>query len=222
MQIDKKTLASMIDHTMLKPDATRHAIIQCCNEAIENRFASVCINPCHVELAYSLLKGTDVKVCTVAGFPLGAGTTASKAAEVQKAVESGASEVDMVINIGALKEGSISFVENEIKEVVNASNGALVKAIIETCYLTREEIITACKSVKNSGAAFVKTSTGFGTKGASVEDVKLIRTVVGDKFGVKASGGIRTLAGALAMIEAGANRLGLSASLSVLKEFSDY
>jgi deoxyribose-phosphate aldolase len=216
--ISKKELSSMIDHTILKAVATEDMVRQLCSEARENSFASVCVNPCFVRLAASELKGSDVKVCTVIGFPLGANTTALKAFEAENAVEEGADEIDMVINIGAMKEGRHQYVEDEIRKVVAASKGALVKVIIETCYLTDDEKKAACQAAANAGADFVKTSTGFGTGGATAADVALMRSVVGENMGVKASGGIRTLKDALEMIEAGANRLGVSASLAILEE----
>ncbi len=219
--ITKKAMASMMDHTILKATATEDMIRQCCSEARENGFASVCINPCHVGLAASELKGSGVKVCTVIGFPLGANTPAIKAAEARKAVEEGAHEIDMVINIGAMKEGRFSYVEEEIKTVVAASKGALVKVIIETCYLTDDEKTTACNAAAKAGADFVKTSTGFGTGGATVSDVALMRSAVGEGMGVKASGGIRTLSDAQDMVAAGANRLGVSASLSIIGEIEE-
>ena len=169
-------LASIIDHTLLKPDATEDQIIKICSEAKEYSFASVCINPCYVRLAAKELKDTKVKVCTVIGFPLGAATTALKAAEAADAVKNGADEVDMVINIGALKSGNIKAVEEDIKAVVYAVKPkAIVKVIIETCLLTDEEKVKACMAAKTAGADFVKTSTGFGTGGAKVEDIKLMR-----------------------------------------------
>jgi deoxyribose-phosphate aldolase len=217
---DKEAIAKMIDHTQLKPHATQGMIIQCCMEAIENSFASVCISPVHVALAAKHLSGTPVKLCSVIGFPLGANSPETKAFEADAAVKNGATEIDMVINIGALKEGLYRFVEDEIRQVVKASDGALVKVIIETCYLSDEEKIAACNIAKTSGAHFVKTSTGFGPSGATVADVELMRKTVGGNFGVKASGGIRTLSDAISMIKAGANRLGLSSSLSIINELN--
>jgi deoxyribose-phosphate aldolase len=216
--LDKKTMAAMIDHTILKAVATTSEIIQYCNDAKEYGFASVCINPCHVGLAAGELKSTNVKVCTVIGFPLGANTSEIKALEAKKAVEDGAGEVDMVINVGALKEGNRQYVENEIRAVVKASKGALVKVIIETCYLTDEEKEAACTLAINAGADFVKTSTGFGTGGAVAPDIALMRKTVKENKGVKASGGIRSLESACSMLEAGANRLGTSSGIAILKE----
>lgn len=216
--IDKKIMASMIDHTLLKPAAAAGQVIQLCRESIENGFASVCINPWFVKTAAAELSGSRVRVCTVAGFPLGANTTAAKAYEASRAVSEGASEIDMVINIGALKEGNHGYVENEIAEVVKAANGALVKVIIETCLLTDDEKITACLLSKKAGADFVKTSTGFGSGCATAEDVALMRRTVGNGMGVKASGGIRSLKDALAMVEAGASRLGTSSGIGIIGE----
>ena len=210
-------LASIIDHTLLKPDATEDQIIKICSEAKEYSFASVCINPCNVRLAAKELKDTKVKVCTVIGFPLGAATTALKAAEAADAVKNGADEVDMVINIGALKSGNIKAVEEDIKAVVYAVKPkAIVKVIIETCLLTDEEKVKACMAAKTAGADFVKTSTGFGTGGAKVEDIKLMRKTVGNSMRIKASGGIRDYDTAKAMIEAGADRIGASASVAIV------
>ncbi|NJD02323.1 MAG: deoxyribose-phosphate aldolase [Ruminiclostridium sp.] len=218
--LDKKTLASMIDHTMLKPAATSGQIRQICKEALEYGFASVCINPCFVEFAANELKGSDIKVCTVVGFPLGTNSTETKAYEAEKAVKDGAREVDMVINVGALKEGNLKYCENDIAQVVKASKGALVKVIIETCLLTDDEKVNACLLSKKAGAGFVKTSTGFASGGATVGDVYLMRKTVGTAMGVKASGGIRNLQDALAMIEAGATRLGASSGIAIIDEMS--
>ncbi|MDK2794544.1 MAG: deoxyribose-phosphate aldolase, partial [Caldanaerobacter sp.] len=207
-------IAKMIDHTLLKPNATKEEIKKLCEEAGEYGFASVCINPCFVDLAYEMLKDTDVKVCTVVGFPLGANTIETKVFEAVEAVKKGATEIDMVLNISMLKSGEYDYVKKEISEVVKAvkSHGDIVvKVILETCYLSDEEKIKACEISKEAGADFVKTSTGFGPGGATVEDVKLMRKVVGENFGVKASGGIRSYVDAKAMIEAGANRIGASA-----------
>ncbi len=217
-EITKKTMASMIDHTILKASATDEMIKALCQEAINNNFASVCINPGFVKLVASELSGTDVKVCTVIGFPLGANSPETKAFEASKAVEDGAQEVDMVINVGMLKSGNIKYVEAEIAGVVKASKGALVKVIIETCFLTDGEKVTACNLAKKAGANFVKTSTGFGTGGAIAADVTLMRNIVGTSMGVKASGGIRSLSEALAVIEAGANRIGTSSGVAIIDE----
>ncbi len=214
--MSKKDLARMIDHTILKADATEMEVEKLCNEALEYNFASVCINPAMVEKAATMLKGSDVKVCTVIGFPLGATTTEVKAFETEDVIKKGATEVDMVINIGKLKEGNLEYVKKDIEAVVNAAKGkALTKVIIETCLLTDEEKVTACKLSKEAGADFVKTSTGFSTGGATASDIKLMRETVGPELGVKASGGVRSNADAIAMIENGATRIGASASISI-------
>ncbi|MBE3579760.1 MAG: deoxyribose-phosphate aldolase [Caldanaerobacter subterraneus] len=215
-------IAKMIDHTLLKPNATKEEIKKLCEEAREYGFASVCINPCFVDLAYEMLKDTDVKVCTVIGFPLGANTIETKMFEAVEAVKKGATEIDMVLNISMLKSGEYDYVKKEIEEVVKAvksHGGIVVKVILETCYLSNEEKIKACEISKEAGADFVKTSTGFGLGGATVEDVKLMRKVVGENFGVKASGGIRSYEDAKAMIEAGANRIGASAGVKIVEEW---
>jgi len=217
--MNKIDLARYIDHTILKPDAKESDIIKLCREALEYKFASVCVNASNVRLADSFLHGTDVKVCTVVGFPLGATTKETKAFEAAQAIENGASEVDMVINIGALKSGKLDLVEEDIKAVADVCKGkALLKVIIETCLLTDEEKTTACELSKKAGANFVKTSTGFSTGGATAEDITLMRRIVGPEMGVKASGGIRNLETALKMIEAGATRIGASASISIVNE----
>jgi deoxyribose-phosphate aldolase len=217
--MNKSELARYIDHTILKPDAKEGDIIKLCREALEYKFASVCVNASNVKLADSFLRGTEVKVCTVVGFPLGATTKETKAFEAAQAIESGASEVDMVINIGALKSGKLEIVEEDIKAVADAcKDKSLLKVIIETCLLTDEEKVTACELSKRAGANYVKTSTGFSTKGATVEDITLMRRIVGPDMGVKAAGGIRNLETVLKMIEAGATRIGASASISILNE----
>lgn len=214
--MDKKLLTKMIDHTILKPDAQEAEVVKIINEAKEYGFASVCINPANVKLAAKMLKGTNVKVCTVIGFPLGANTTSVKAFEALDAIKNGAEEVDMVINIGKLKDKDYEYVLNDIKAVVDVSKGkALSKVIIETCLLTDEEKIKACKLSKEAGADFVKTSTGFSKGGAKVSDIRLMRETVGEKMGVKASGGVRTFEDAAAMVEAGATRIGASASIHI-------
>lgn len=214
--MDKKQLARMIDHTILKPEATREAVTIICKEALEYNFASVCINPANIELAAELLKGSEVKVCTVIGFPLGASTKEVKAFETKDAIEKGAQEVDMVINIGKLKDKDYNYVKEDIKAVVNEAKGkATTKVIIETCLLTEEEKVMACKLAKESGADFVKTSTGFSTGGATPEDIKLMRQTVGTELGVKASGGVRSLEDAMIVIENGATRIGASASIAI-------
>lgn len=210
-------LNKLIDHTLLKPEATKAQIEKLCGEAKEYDFKSVCVNPYYVKYAKELLKESDVLVCTVIGFPLGQNTTAIKVAETKDAIQNGADEIDMVINIGALKSRDVDYVLNEIKEIRKACKGKTLKVIIETCLLTDEEKITACKLSNEAGADFVKTSTGFSTHGATVEDVKLIRETVGEDMGVKASGGIRDRETALKMVEAGATRLGVSAGVEIVK-----
>ena len=212
----KEQLAKYIDHTILKADATAEKVEQICKEALENNFASVCINSCNVPMAAKLLKNSSVKVCTVIGFPLGAVSTAVKAFETEDAIKNGAHEVDMVINVGRLKDKNYEYVKQDIKAVVNAASGkALTKVIIETCLLTDEEKVTACKLAKEAGADFVKTSTGFSTGGATAKDIKLMRETVGNDMGVKASGGIHSYEDAMAMIENGASRIGASASIAI-------
>ena len=214
--MDKQQLARMIDHTILKADATKVAVEKICKEALEYNFASVCINPSNIKLASELLKGSEVKVCTVIGFPLGANTTEVKAFETKDAIEKGADEVDMVINIGKLKDKEYDYVREDIKAVVDAAKGkALTKVIIETCLLTEEEKVMACNLSVEAGADFVKTSTGFSTGGATPEDIKLMRETVGPDLGVKASGGVRSIADAEAVIKNGATRIGASASIEI-------
>lgn len=211
-------IAGMIDHTILKPEATEAQVVKLCEEAKEYEFASVCINPGMVKLAAQCLKDSKVDVCTVIGFPLGANTSEVKAFETEDAIKNGATEVDMVINVGKLKEGNLEYVKNDIKAVVDAAKGkALTKVIIETCLLTDEEKVAACKLAKEAGADFVKTSTGFSTGGATAADIKLMRETVGPDMGVKASGGVRTKEDALTMIENGATRIGASASIAICK-----
>ena len=213
-------VAQVIDHTLLKPEATREQIDRLCREALEYHFASVCVNPTHVGRCAELLRGSDVKVCTVVGFPLGATTTAVKAYETRQAIDDGATEIDMVINIGALKSGDLDAVQADIGAVVDAAHaaGALVKVIIETALLSDDEKVTACRLAQAAGAEFVKTSTGFGPGGAKVEDVALMRRVVGPEMGVKASGGVRNYADVQAMIAAGATRIGASAGVAIVSE----
>ncbi|MDQ0858326.1 deoxyribose-phosphate aldolase [Bacillus sp. V2I10] len=211
-------IGNMIDHTALKPETTKSQIETLCAEAKEYKFASVCVNPTWIETAAALLKETDVKVCTVIGFPLGATTVETKAFETKDAIAKGATEVDMVINIGALKDKNDELVERDIRAVVDAAKGkALTKVIIESSLLTEEEKVRACELSVKAGADFVKTSTGFSTGGATVEDIALMRKTVGPDLGVKASGGVRDRAGALAMVEAGATRIGASAGISIVK-----
>lgn len=208
----------LIDHTALKPSTTKDEILKLLDEAKTYDFASVCVNPCWIELAHQELKHTDVKVCTVIGFPLGANTTEVKVFEAKDAIEKGAQEIDMVINVAMLKDKEYDYVENEIQKIVEvAKDKALVKVIIEACLLTDEEKIKACELSQKAGADFVKTSTGFSTGGATVHDVALMRKTVGTDMGVKASGGVHTHEEALAMIEAGANRIGASAGVKLLK-----
>lgn len=212
-------IARLIDHTLLKADASREAVIRLAEEAKQYRFASVCVNPAQVKTAYEVLKDTpDVKVCTVIGFPLGATMPEVKAFEVREAIAAGATEVDMVINIGALKDKQDDLVEQDIRAVVEAAKGkALTKVIIETCLLTDEEKVRACRLAVKAGADFVKTSTGFSTGGATAEDIALMRKTVGPDIGVKASGGVRSLEDVQAMIKAGATRIGSSSGVSIVK-----
>jgi len=211
-------LARMIDHTLLRPDATQKEIEKLCAEAKQYRFASVCINPSNVKLCAELLRDTDVKVCTVIGFPLGATSSAAKAFETDRAIKDGAREVDMVINVGMLKSGEYKYVEEDILSVVSAAHsfGVLTKVIIETGLLTDEEKVKACMLAKHGGADFVKTSTGFVKGGATVGDIALMRKVVGPELGVKASGGVRSQEDALALIASGADRIGASASVKIV------
>lgn len=210
-------LAKLIDHTLLKPDATPEAIARLCREAVEHGFASVCVNPANVARAATHLRDTPVKVCTVIGFPLGATTPLVKAFEVRDAVANGADELDMVLNVGALKAGDHGLVARDIRSVVEAAGGRLVKVILETGLLTDEEKVAACRLAVEAGASFVKTSTGFGPGGATVEDVRLMRATVGPDLGVKASGGIRDRAAAERMVEAGATRLGTSSGVAIVR-----
>lgn len=213
-----KNLNKYIDHTLLKADATEKQIIALCNDAKKYNFMSVCVNAYWVKKSAELLKDSDVKVCAVIGFPLGATSTDSKAFEAYQAINDGAKEVDMVINIGELKGKNYEAVKNDIKSFVDAVQGkALTKAIIETCLLTDEEKVHACTLAKEAGIDFVKTSTGFSTGGANVADVKLMRKTVGNELGVKASGGVRSLADATKLIEAGATRLGASSGIQIME-----
>lgn len=214
--MDKKTIASMIDHTLLKPEATPAQVERLCAEAAEYHFASVCVNPVYIPLAARLLKGTGVKVCCVVGFPLGAIAPEQKAAEAASCATMGAEELDMVIHVGAAKAGDWALVQRDIEGVVKAAAGHTVKVIIETCLLTDEEKVKACEAAKAAGAHFVKTSTGFSTGGATTHDIALMRKTVGPEMGVKASGGIRDYETAMAMIEAGANRIGASAGIAIV------
>lgn len=207
-----------IDHTLLKADATESEITVLCEEAKEYDFMSVCVNSSWVKKSAEILKDTDVKVCTVVGFPLGAASTEAKVFEAEQAVRDGATEIDMVINIGQLKSGNDEFVKEDIAAVVNATKGeAITKVIIETALLTDEEKVNVSKLSKEAGADFVKTSTGFSTGGATIEDVKLMRETVGPDIGVKASGGVRDFAGAIDFIEAGASRIGASSGIAIVE-----
>ncbi|QOR65583.1 deoxyribose-phosphate aldolase [Cytobacillus suaedae] len=211
-------IAKLIDHTALKADTTEEQILKLCSEAKEYVFASVCVNPTWVKTAAEQLAGTEVKICTVIGFPLGANTPETKAFETTNAIENGATEVDMVINIGALKDKNDDLVERDIRAVVEAAKGkALTKVIIETSLLTEEEKVRACQLAVKAGTDFVKTSTGFSTGGATVEDIALMRKTVGPDIGVKASGGVRDLKGVQDMVEAGATRIGASAGVEIVK-----
>ncbi|MEH6941200.1 deoxyribose-phosphate aldolase [Bacillus sp. JJ722] len=219
-------IAGIIDHTLLKADTTENQIETLCKEAREYKFASVCVNPTWVKKCADLLQGSGVDICTVIGFPLGANTSEVKAFETTQAIKDGATEVDMVINIGALKDRNYELVEADIKAVVDAAKGqALTKVIIETCLLTDEEKVRACELAVKAGTDYVKTSTGFSTGGATKEDIALMRKTVGPDIGVKASGGVRNTEDAEAMIAAGASRIGASAGISIIKGLtanSDY
>ena len=209
-------LASYIDHTLLKPDATRAQLEQLCAEAAEHQFSTVCVNGSRVELAYSLLEDSDVQVCTVVGFPLGAMDADAKRYETEVAVDLGASEIDMVMNVGRFKDGEHDYIVREIRDVVEAADDRVVKVILETCLLTNDEIAQACKLVTQAQAHFVKTSTGFGNAGATLEHVRLMRETVGQFAGVKAAGGVRNADDARAMIEAGATRIGTSHGVAIV------
>ena len=220
MQISRKELTEIIDSTNVKATTTRNEIESLCKEAVQYGFRCAVVNPVYVKLAAELLKGSNVKVCSTVGFPFGISLPETKAFEAVKAVEDGAEELDMVINLSALKSGDYDFVKRDIAAVVDVKRlpkEIIIKVIIETAYLTMEEKIIACKLAKEAGADFVKTSTGLFGKGATVEDVRLMRQTVGKDMSVKAAGGIRTYADAVAMIEAGANRLGTSAAVAIIK-----
>jgi deoxyribose-phosphate aldolase len=219
--IGKIELAGLIDHTLLKPYSSEDDIKRICQEAIEYGFWSVCVNPNYVSLASQYVKNSSVKVCSVLDFPFGANTLEVKIHEAKKSIQDGANELDMVINLGALRSGKYDIVKNEIEKVVEqgkSQRNTIIKVIIETGLLTEKEKILACELVKKSEADFVKTSTGFNAPGATVTDVELLRKIVGPDFGVKASGGIRTLNDALKLIEAGANRIGTSSGVAIIKE----
>lgn len=223
--LTRKELAGYIDHTQLKPVSTYEDIERLCNEAKENGFYSVCVNSCYVRYAKEKLEGSKVKVAATVGFPLGASSSGAKACEAAEAVRAGAEEVDMVQNVGLLKSGDYFGVREDIEAVVEAvkkiNPGAKVKVILETCYLSPSEKVTACELARDAGADFVKTSTGFGPGGATVEDVKLMKKLVGNVMGIKAAGGIRDLKTALAMIEAGATRIGASAGVAILSQMKE-
>jgi len=218
VEMSRKDLAKMIDHTLLDPSASRDRVERLCEEAKAYDVYAVCVNPSWVSLAANLLQGSDVKVCSTVGFPLGASLTEVKAFEAGTVVRLGAAEVDMVINIGALKSQDLPTAREDISQVVKASRRSPVKVIIETAYLSEQEKVQACRLAEEAGAAFIKTSTGFGPGGATVEDILLIRKTVGSRLGVKASGGIRTLKDALEMITAGATRIGSSSTVRILEE----
>lgn len=217
-------LAGLIDHTLLKPDAAPRDVLELCNQAVKFGFKAVCVNPCYTALVSRELNGSRVQVCTVVGFPLGAVSPSLKAAEAGAAVQSGASEVDVVMNLGFFKGGLMTEVQDELQAVVRASrrenSQVIVKVILETCLLNDEEKLVACRLAVEAGADFVKTSTGFGKEGATVHDVALLRNAVGPSYGVKAAGGIRDLKTAMNLIKAGANRLGTSSGVSILLEHS--
>lgn len=218
---DPAQVARLIDHTLLKPEASREQIVRLCDEARRYRFASVCVNPAYVALCAAQLEGVeDVAVCTVVGFPLGATLLEVKAFEAERAIANGAREVDMVMNVGALKSGDIDLLRRDIRAVVEAAHtgGAICKVILETALLTDPEKETACRVAREAGADFVKTSTGFGPGGATVADIALMRRVVGPEMGVKAAGGVRTYADVIAMVEAGATRIGASAGVRIVEE----
>lgn len=206
----------MIDHTVLKADTPLETVKRICDEAMEYGFASVCINPCHVTYCADYLKDSDVNVCTVIGFPLGANTSAVKAFETKDAIANGADEIDMVMNIGALKDKNYDLVRNDVKAVVEAANGTLVKVILETCLLTEDEIKKACELCVEAKADYVKTSTGFSTRGATIEDVQIMKAAVQGKAKVKAAGGVRTHEDMVKIVEAGADRIGTSAGCSLV------
>ncbi len=216
----QKNIASLIDHTLLKPEATAEQIRNLCNEARQFRFASVCMNPWYVALAAKLMRGSGIKICSVAGFPLGATSTPAKVFEAKQGIRDGAREIDMVMNVGALKSGDDRAVQADIRAVADACHRAksICKVILENVLLTDEEKIRACKLAKKAGADYVKTSTGFNTAGAAAADVALMRATVGPKLGVKASGGIRTYEDLMKMVEAGATRIGTSSGVKIMEE----
>ncbi len=214
-------LAKFIDHTALTAEKTEKDIVQLCQEALEHHFCSVCINSGYIPLAKQQLSGSDVKICTVVGFPLGANLSAVKAFEAQKAIEAGAEEIDMVINVGWIKSGKWEDVQADIQAVLNACNGKTLKVILETCLLSKDEIVQACTICRELNVGFVKTSTGFNKGGATVEDIALMRKIVGENIGVKASGGVRDTETAISMINAGATRIGASAGIAIISGLQD-
>lgn len=215
-----EALAKYFDHTILNPAATKEDVIKVCKEALEYGFFSVCVNPVHVRMVKEQLSGSNVKVCSVVGFPLGAARSDVKARETELAVEDGADEIDMVMNIGALKDKDFGRVETDIRAVVTAAEEKTVKVIIETCFLNDDQKINACRIAEKAGAGFVKTSTGFAGGGATADDVALMKKTIGSRLKVKASGGIKTLEDAQKMIQAGADRIGASAGVSIIKDLS--
>ncbi len=227
MAIKPKDMAKMIDHTFLKPTGKVEDIKKLCKEALEHEFATVCVHPIFVPYANKILKDSSVKVTTVVGFPLGANTTETKAFETRNAIKNGAQEIDMVMNLSAFKSKAFDLVKSDIKSVVDSTNTAgitsdiIVKVILETCYLEEDEIVKACEIAKDAGADFVKTSTGFGTGNATVEAVSVMRKTVGRDVGVKASGGIKNFKDALAMLDAGANRIGASSGVEIVTDEVD-
>ncbi len=215
--MNPEVLAKYFDHTILNPAATKEQVDQVCKEAVEYGFFSVCVNPFRVKMVAEKLTGSNVKVCSVVGFPLGAATPKIKALETRAAIEDGAHEIDMVINVGALQDNDFETVKADIKAVVKAAKGKIVKVIIETCLLNQDQKIKACEIAREAGAHFVKTSTGFSVGGATLDDVSLMKKEVGDELKVKASGGIKTLENVNAMIKAGADRIGASAGAAIIK-----
>jgi deoxyribose-phosphate aldolase len=219
LKLDKKSFAMLIDFTLLKPFATSEDIKKLCMQAVRYGFFSVCVNPVYVKFAFKELSGSQVKVCTVSGFPLGANRMEIKALEAKSAKKDGASEIDMVMNLSAFKSGDFTAVEREINAVVKACEPAPVKVIIETCYLSEDEKIKACRLIMKTGAKFVKTSTGFGNSGATESDVRLIKSIIGDELKIKAAGGIHTFKDAFGLIEAGADRIGTSAGVQIISQY---
>jgi len=218
--ITKEQLAKLIDHTLLKPDTTKESIVKLCEEAKKYNFWSVCVNPAYISLASDILRGTNIKICSVIGFPFGANTSEVKALEAERAITDGANEIDIVINIGALKSHEFDLVEEDISKVVEHvrvfQKNLIIKVIIETGLLTEDEKLIACNIVKNVGADFVKTSTGFNATGATIHDVKLLKNCIGTDLGVKASGGIKTFEKAIKLIKAGADRIGTSSGVDII------